>query len=101
MRNFSRLALTRSGRNDARLLIERGPHHNPFYHKGRFYQARYDYRDGMEGASAAHKQKALSVMRELFEMYPENRVLQEYVGEPIPWGAHRRHFPHDAAAQTR
>jgi hypothetical protein len=86
LKHFGKLPRNKRYRNDARMLVELGPDNNPFYDKARFLQARYLYWGGMEGANSEEKNTALAVMRDLYERYPECELLQEYVGEPVPWG---------------
>ncbi len=83
---FGRLHMSRSGHNDATMLLSLGEKGNPFYHKAKLYKARYIFWDGMEGASGERKNQAHDMMRELHTIWPDNRVLNEYVGEPVPWG---------------
>lgn len=85
-RSFGKLVLSRQGGVDARILVDLGPKGNPFYHKAKLFQARYIYWSGMEGANETAKGQARQSMRELLEIWPDNRVLREYVGEPVPWG---------------
>ena len=40
----------------------------------------------MEGGNEQVKNAARDIMRELKQLWPDNRVLREYVGEPVPWG---------------
>lgn len=86
VRSFGKLVLSRGGSNDALILVGVGAEHNPFYYKARLFQARYIYWDAMEGANQEAKNRAHQIMRELLKLWPDNRVLNEYVGKAIPWG---------------
>lgn len=85
-RHFGKLVLSRNGRHSAQTIVQLGPRNNPFYHKALLFRARYTYWDGMEGANTNVKNRALDMMRELQEIWPDNRVLREYLGPPVPWG---------------
>jgi len=85
-RSFGRLVLNRQGANDALVLVGVGPRGNPFYHKAMLYRARYTYWNGAESGSEPLKSLARGWMRELLDIWPDNRVLNEYAGRPVPWG---------------
>lgn len=79
------LVMMRSGQTDAIRLVALGPEDNPFYYKARLYEARYHYWNGAEGGNSAIKQQACDWMAEIKKLWPENTVLKQYTGEPVPW----------------
>jgi hypothetical protein len=86
VRAFGRLVLRRSGQDHAKLLVDLGPAHNPFYYKARLYLARYIFWNGMEGASEPLKNEARGILRELAALWPDHTILRQYLGPPVPWG---------------
>jgi hypothetical protein len=82
---FSQLVMNRSGMLAARRLVALGEENNPFYHKAKLYLARYHYWNGAEAGNETMKQQARSWMAKLLELWPENVVLRQYIGEKVPW----------------
>lgn len=67
-------------------LVQLGPENNPFYHKAKFYLARFHYAWAIEGADARRRNEAIEMFNELKEIWPEHQSLREFTGERIPWG---------------
>lgn len=83
--SFGRLVFSRSGSYDATILTGLGESGNPFYHKARMFEARYLFWNGKEGGNNVVMERAREQMRELMKTWPENRILNEYAGQPVPW----------------
>lgn len=85
---FARLKMRRSSEAMVSAIRIRalGPNNNPFYYKARLYQARYTYWNGKEGGDWKTIAKAVDWMKDLKALWPENSILRQYTGEPVPWG---------------
>jgi hypothetical protein len=87
VQHFGRMALDRSkAPKHIEALDQMDDRINPFRDKALLYRARIDYWNGAEGGDAAKKQAAVGQMKAMLGLYPGNRVLREYAGEPVPWG---------------
>jgi hypothetical protein len=99
--SFGKLVFQRASGFEARMLVDLGPENNPFYYKAKLFLGRYTFYNGAEGGSRKLQQQGLDMMAELQEIWPENRVLREYLGPPVPWGdeylADTEHHPEWAA----
>jgi len=85
-RQFAELKIGWGHSVPAMRLVMLGPQNNPFYYKARLYQARYTYWSGAEGGDRARIARAIKMMAELKKLWPENPILREYTGPPVPWG---------------
>lgn len=83
---FGRLAFDRACRKTAKELAEFDQRINPFADKATLYHARCVYWDSMEASSPTMREPAIAQLKGLLARYPDNRVLNEYVGAPVPWG---------------
>jgi len=85
--HFGRLCLNRwDGPRHAKALADLDERVNPFSHKASLYAARFDYWQAMEGGDERAKAQCRARMKRLLSLYPDNRILREYVGDPVPWG---------------
>lgn len=84
---FGRLALNRwHASKHAREVMSLDERINPFYYKAKLYDARARYWNAMEAGDANAKGKALADMKWLLRIRPDNRIVNEYAGTPVPWG---------------
>ncbi|MGQ9650262.1 MAG: SUMF1/EgtB/PvdO family nonheme iron enzyme [Phycisphaerae bacterium] len=85
--HFGRLCLNRwNGPRHAKALADLDERINPFSHKAGLYAARFAYWQAMEGGNEPAKAECKAQMKRMLSLYPDNRILREYVGDPVPWG---------------
>lgn len=86
MRHVGRMVLNRAYRQHAEAVAALDARVSPFHYKAQLYLARSLYWDGAEGGRQDIKEQARARMRNLMTLWPDNRVLREYAGEPVAWG---------------
>lgn len=87
VRHFGKLTLNRwtMGRH-AEALVDLDRRINPFADKATLYAARVQYWNAMEGGDQPKREAALKRMRGLRSTWPDNDILRQYLGPPVPWG---------------
>lgn len=81
-----RIAMQRWDTADAQAVADFDERTNPFAYKAGLYVARAEYWNAMEHADESGKRRALGRMRRLTQYWPENIILRQYLGPPVPWG---------------